>query len=269
MLMMCWFYCIPFAKGFFFAFAPILFLFSLFVLKRGVRQSRPGLRQFAFLLILIAFLKLFTVDFYFLREPLCEIKKFPFPCNAEGFKKFQVTGLVLLTVCSMVLFNSYRSFLHNRKRMDVTPAQVHLPFWSNLSISLVMMLIFWLAAPWAGYLTVGHVPKFFLQIPWQHLAVLNIFVLLVGFWKLEDCSWIYDPTKKTKKHVVNVWTAKDTLWVSLILFLITLAFSYASNDVLSNSLPKGKNAFQTQIDHIGLRDIGAAEFPRPPAVPEN
>lgn len=257
MLMMCWFYCIPFAKGFFFAFAPLLVLFSMFVLKRGIRQSRPGLRQFAFLLIFIAFLKLFTIDFYFLREPLlCGVKSFESYCNADGFKIFQASGLGLLMLSCMFLMNAYRSFLHNRKRTEYTPAQVNLPFWANISIALVMMLIFWLAAPWAGYLTIGRVPQFFLQIPWQHLAVANIIVLLVGFWKLEDCSWIYEPTKKSKKHIINVWTAKDTLWVSLTLFLITLAFSYASNDVLSNSLPKEKNAFQTQIDKIDFSGLG-------------
>jgi hypothetical protein len=43
--------------------------------------------------------------------------------------------------------------------------------------------------------------------------------------------------------------------VSLILFLITLAFSYASNDVLSNSIPKEKNALQTQVESIDFGDL--------------
>ncbi len=254
MLMMCWFYCIPFAKGLFFASAPIFVLFSLFVLKRGIRRSRPGLRQFAFLLIFAAILKIFTVDIYMARGVLC---KFFSACNGRGYDILQAAGLAALVLCSLILFNIYRSFIHNRKQRGFTPEEVNLPLWANLSISLVMVLIFWLAAPWAGYLTVGHVPQFFMQVPWQLLAVLNIIVLLLGFWKLEDCTWVYDPGEKSrKKYQLNVWTAKDTLWVSVVLFLIALAFSYASNDVLSTSLPQQGSHLQFNMDNIDLGEFG-------------
>ena len=40
MLALCWFYCIPFAKFLYFASAPILFVFALFMHKRGVSVAR-------------------------------------------------------------------------------------------------------------------------------------------------------------------------------------------------------------------------------------
>jgi hypothetical protein len=234
MLMMCWFYCIPFAKGLFFATAPLLIVFSLFALKRGVRQSRPFLRQAAFLLIFASTLKIFTVDVYLAREKLlCDV--FSFGCSSSGFKIFQALGLVLLAGASFGLLNLYRGFSRNRRQDKTTPEQVHLRFWANLSISLVMVLVFWVAAPWVGFLTIGHVPQLFMQVPWQNLAMMNIAVLLTGFWKLEDCNWIYQSIrhKPDRNRPDRVWTPKDTLWMSVILFLIALAFSYASNDVLS------------------------------------
>jgi hypothetical protein len=257
MLMMCWFYCIPFAKGLFFASPFLLILFSLFTLKRGIRQSRSALRQTAFLLIFIAILKIFTVDLYLLRdELLCGIERFSSACNARGFKILQASGLVLLALCGVVLINLYRSFLHNRRQKEITPEQVHLHFWANAGMCLVMLLVLWLAAPWVGYLTVGHVPQLFMNVPWQHLAVLNTAVLLIGFWKLEDCSWLYDPSHKNKKkYQTRVWTPKDTLWLSVILFLITLAFSYASSDVLSSS-PHTRESNHIQINKEDISNFG-------------
>ncbi|MFH1158496.1 MAG: hypothetical protein V1721_06395 [Pseudomonadota bacterium] len=255
MLMMCWFYCVPFAKGLFFASSLLLLLFSVFALKRGVRQSRQTLREVAFFLMFTAFLKIFTVDAYMLKESLlCGIGVSSSACTAKGFKIFQMASLVALALCSLGLLNIYRRFIGNREQIEFTPEQVNLEFWANISISLVVVLILWLAAPWAGYLTVGHVPKFFMDVPWQHLALLEIFFLLTGFWKLEDCRWIYDPAKKSKKsHLNRTWTPKDTLWLSVILFLITLAFSYASNDVLSVVTPSkgGHLLFRTEDIDFG------------------
>ena len=139
MLMMCWFYCIPLAKGIFFASSPLLILFSMFVLKRGVRQSRLGLRQFSFLLMFVAMLKMFTLDIYLSRYYiLCAFSA----CNDTGlFKAIQGGGLLALVLGSLFLFNLYRSFAQNRPQKEVTPEQVNLSFWANLSISLVVLLI--------------------------------------------------------------------------------------------------------------------------------
>ena len=240
-----------------------MLLFALFVLKRGIRQSRAGLRQFSFILMFIACLKMFTIDVYLLRG---YVMCFFDACHDAGsFKKVQGAGLIALVLCSLFLFNVYRSFARDRQQKDVTPEQVHLSFWANLSISLVMLLIFWLAAPWAGYLTVGHVPHFFMDVPWQHLAILNVAVLIFGFWKLEDCIWTYDPKERTRKnHRINVWTSRDTLWVSVVLFVIALAFSYASNDVLSTTLTENNSHFQLNMDKIDFNSLGPGfALPRP------
>ncbi len=262
MLMMCWFYCIPFAKGFFFASGLLTFVLSLFVLKRGIRQSRAGLRQFAFLLMFISLLKICTVDIYLLREYLlCAFSK----CHDTGFfQMVQGGGLALLVLCSLLLFNVYRGFAQDHRQKEITPEQVHLSFWANLSICLVMLLIFWLAAPWAGYLTVGHVPELFMTVPWQNLAMLIVCVLLVGFWKLEDCLWGYQSAadKTKKQYRINVWTAKDTLWVSVILFAIALAFSYASNDVLSVAMPQQTGShFSIDFDKVNFDSMPQFEKP--------
>ena len=106
MLMMCWFYCIPFAKGLFFASAPLILLFSLFVLKRGIRQSRLGLRQLAFVLMFIAIMKLFTVDIYLSRDTfLCAFDE----CHDTGlFKMLQAAGLAACS-CSTSTAALYRN----------------------------------------------------------------------------------------------------------------------------------------------------------------
>lgn len=259
MLMICWFYCVPFARGLFFASSGLLFLFSLFVLKRGIRQSRTGLRQAAFLLMFLAALKIFTVDIYLLREKiLCGTGLFPSGCTATGFKILLLSGLAAAALSSLAIFNAYRGFLRDRRQASVTPEQARLTLWANLSLSLVVILALWLAAPWVGYLTVGHAPGLFMRVPWQHLAVLNIVVLLTGFWKLEDCNWIYQPEERLKKkHLTRVWTARDTLWLSVILFLIALVFSYVSNDVLSEAGSRNPEAGRRfQMDRLDFSGPG-------------
>lgn len=255
MLMMCWFYCIPFAKGLFFAAGPLMFLLALFVLKRGVRQSRRGLRQLAFVFFALALAKVCTVDIFLLKTYLlCTFGN----CHDNGFfRAVQATGLGVLVAGCLFIFNLYRSFANDRRQAVITPEQAHLSFWGNLSMSLVLILIFWLAAPWAGYLTVGHVPQFFMEVPWQNLALLNIIVLLIGFWKLEDCIGTYNPKEKVKNsYQTSVWTAKDTLWVSVVLFVIALMFSYASNDVLSVNMPKESSHMNVNWDSINLDFFG-------------
>ncbi|MBI3441542.1 MAG: hypothetical protein HY052_07050 [Proteobacteria bacterium] len=252
MLMMCWFYCVPLAKGLFFAASPLLIIVAFFILKRGVRQSRRELRQAAFFTIFIAFLKMLTIDIYLSRDSLlCGVHLLRFGCNATGFKILQMLALFALAPVSFFLFNVYRGFIRDRKQPEITPKQVHLTLWANLSLASVLVLVVWLAAPWIGYLTVGHAPQLFMRVPWQLLAAVNILVLLTGFWKLEDCSWIYHPAEHTKKKYAHrVWTPKDTLGLSVILFLIAFAFSYVSSDVLS----------PTHVHETGPLDLDKIDF---------
>ena len=247
MLMLCWFYCIPFAKLAFFASGPFLFVLAMFALKRGVRQQRGTLRQVAFFMMFAALMKMTTVDIYFLRpDLLCRFNG----CHDGGFFRYvQVGGLAALVLLSLFLFNMYRSFAHDKPQKRITPEQVHLSLWAN--IGLLLVLIAWLAAPWAGYLTVGHIPAFFVRIPWQHLAELDVVILLIGFWKLEDCVWTYDPAERKKRGFkIDVWTAKDTLWVSVVLLLIGLGLSYISHDVLSMNTPSHSAHINVNLDNL-------------------
>jgi hypothetical protein len=261
MLMMCWLYCIPFVKGVLFGVAPLVFLFSLYVLKRGIRQARPGLRQFAFILMFAALLKLTILDAYLLRGELaCAFGR----CgDAAAMKMAQGAGLALLALGGFFLFNLYRSFAADRRQRQITPKEARLSFWANLSLVLVIALILWLAAPWVGYLTIGRAPAFFTEMQWQYLAVLNVFALLIGFWKLEDCNRPHKLGDKARRsYEVQVWTAKDTLWVSAALFFIAIAFSYASSDALSASEPRQGSHFQVNFKDISLDAMGGG-FARP------
>ncbi|OYV45316.1 MAG: hypothetical protein B7X10_05940, partial [Burkholderiales bacterium 21-58-4] len=119
MLMLCWFYCIPLAKGAFFASGPFLFVLAMFALKRGVRQQRGTLRQIAFFMMFAALLKMTTVDIHFLRaDLLCRFNQ----CHDDGFfRNVQIAGLVALVVFSFLLFNMYRSFARDKRQKRISP----------------------------------------------------------------------------------------------------------------------------------------------------
>ncbi len=236
MLMICWFYCIPFSKGLFFAASLLLLLFSVFMLKRGVRQSRSSLRSSAFILMFLAALKIFTIDLYLLSDKiLCDTAIIASRCAPTGFKVLMGGGFLAVVLIAALLLNAYRSFVYDRRQVQQRPEDVRLSLWVNIGLSLVVLLIIWLIMPWVGYLTVGSVPALVQHIPWQYLAIAIVAVLLICFWKLEDCSWVYHVEGRGKKaQVTRAWTAKDTLWVATLLFAIALVFSYVSMDVLSS-----------------------------------
>jgi len=234
MFMMCWNYCIPFFKGLFFLLSPLLLILSMFVLKRGVNQRRPALRQFAFLMIFVSFLKSFTLDIYMLRDKiLCNDLLFSFACNGTGFKSLQILGLVLLAASSFVVFKIYLTFVKERKVVYHTAKKLKLRLLANIGLWMAVFLMLWLATPWVGYLTVGSVPKFFVQAPWGAYSIINAIVLGVCFWRYEDC--VEHARAYGKKATKKVWTPKDTLWIAVFLLLITTAFFYASDDVLSKA----------------------------------
>ena len=210
MLTMCWFYCVPFFKGLFFAFSPLLLVFSLFVFKRALRKNRPSLRQLAFFLAFLALAKAATLDLYLLRHHV--------PASPAVV---QVAGLAILAVTGLGLRRLYAASLQPELPRPSRPGS--LAFWAYLSAFLVFTLIVWVIAPWAGFLTVGRVPRFFVEAPRQYLAVGATISLLIGFWRAEDFTFTGAKT----------WTPRDTLWLSAVLFLVAFAFSYASHDVLS------------------------------------
>ena len=62
MLMICWFYCMPFAHLLFYAAAPIMLVFAAFMLRRGVLRARRGLRLAAFVVMFVAAIKIWIFD---------------------------------------------------------------------------------------------------------------------------------------------------------------------------------------------------------------
>ena len=105
MLMMCWFYGVPFIKGLFFTSSLLLLLFSVFALKRGVRQSRSTLRDVAFFLMFIALLKLFIVDAYILREYLlCEVGVFVSFCTSCVLSPINATTPTAIKLNTIIKF---------------------------------------------------------------------------------------------------------------------------------------------------------------------
>jgi hypothetical protein len=240
MLMICWFYCIPFAKVLYFAAGGLVVLFSLFLLRRGVRVSSRTMRQWAFALMFLSAIKIFVFDIRLARDYiLCGVQPMlPFGCSKTGFMILELGGLVLLVLCSAVLFQFYRLYMRDVKRKPCKPEDVNLRFWADASMVCVCAMIVWTMAPWVGYLTVGRVPALFTQVQWQFFAIANFILLLIGFWKVESCDWDFDPKAKMtmrSKQAANLWTPRDTLWLNVFLYLVTLALSYVAHDILSKN----------------------------------
>ena len=245
MLMLCWFYCIPFMKMLYYASAPLLAVFALFVLKRGVYRARPGLRQAAFALLFFCAVKMWVFDLRDLDEHVvCAtgLKAVQALCTPIGFKVIGVIGLIGLCATSFVLFHFYRATLHNRPPRLVSPEEMGIRRWANITMLLVVGLICWTLAPWVGTLIVGDVPQILMGRTWQYWSLICIVMLLVGFWRAESCDWVGGRRSnaaqqramgiKPGSHASAAWTPRDTLWMAVFLFLITLMLSYVGHDVL-------------------------------------
>lgn len=240
MLMLCWFYCIPFAKFFYFSLSGIILVIAMFMLRRGIYRDRRKLRLWAFLLMFLSALKAFVVDLRITKQYLiCDYapsKKLdiaPFGCDRLGMMLADMLGLGIFLLVCIILLHFFRRHV-NDVRKPLTPDQVSLKFWVRLSSILLVGMIIWLSAPWVGYLTVGHVPAIFLSVPWQAFAIINLLLLINGFWRSECCIWNYDlKNRKDSKHLHDSWTPRDALWMNVFLYLIALALSYVAHDILS------------------------------------
>jgi hypothetical protein len=237
MLMMCWFYCIPFAKFLYFAMGPFLIIFSLFVLKRGIKTARSGLRQTAIITMFFAVVKMCLFDVRMLKkEILCGMGNSlrEIACNKTGFIVIELGALAVLLGVSVFLFHLYRVFLKMKKPLVYSPEQVHLRFWANLTFVVTSVFTVWVSGPWVGFLVVGRTPGIFDAVPWQLIATINLVLLLVGFWKSESCVWVRsDTNSRANKHLNNTWTSRDTLWLTAFFYTILIAFSYVSHDVIA------------------------------------
>jgi hypothetical protein len=237
MLALCWFYCIPFAKFLYFASAPILFVFAMFMLKRGICQARPQLRKCALVVMFFCLIKVCAFDVRMLgRELLCTVNDelSEVGCNTRWLQGLQVLALVVLVAGSLILFQVGRIYT-NVKPTTTKPADVYLSYWSNSTLFCVSMMVIWQCAPWVGFLTIGYVPHIFSDVPWQWFAIFNLCLLMGSFWVAESCNWNYEVKhKKRMAHMNATWTQRDTLWMCVFIYLVTLALSYVAHDVLTS-----------------------------------
>jgi hypothetical protein len=253
MLMLIWIYRVALAKFLYFASSGVLLVIGMFMLKRGVYAHRPKLRTFAFGMIFAAVFKIFMLDLRFADEYLLcaghtvrqvaeqggfDAEESPIlsflPCSGQGTMILDFAGIVLFILAGLSVFHAYRVFMPEKDRNPLQPEQVHLRFWANLNLWGIVAMLCWLAAPWFCFLTVGFLPRVFTLVPWQDFALANLALLLFAFWKSEGCAWSYDIRKKDKmKHLNDTWTPRDTLWLNTFLYVIALALSWVSQDVLS------------------------------------
>lgn len=243
MAMLCWFYCIDFAWFLYYAFAPVLFIVSLFILKRGIRNARSGLRSAAFALMFASLIKVCLFDVRMLgKEILCTVNEAlsEVGCNTMGQKMLEFGSLLFLAVASFGLFLAYKKYMGIKEPSIKTPEQVNLRFWANVCLAATCGMVIWQCAPWVGSLTVGKTPALFEKISWQLVAIINLGLILFGFWKAESCTWNYDVRKRKERgaHLNQTWTARDTLWMTVFIYLVTLALSYVAHDVLRPKLPE-------------------------------
>ncbi|TAL31706.1 MAG: hypothetical protein EPN97_10925 [Alphaproteobacteria bacterium] len=265
MLVLCYAYCIPLLKFLYFMMGPFFIVFGMFALKRGMRLRSQSLRQTAFFLMFGSALKMCLFDVYMLAEgvkdKVCIAGKFPaLDCSVASISPHETLvlsffGIVLLCVSCMVLFHYYRVYLPDRKFKDYTPDEVHLKFWVNVTLWSVIVMGLWVAAPWFGALLGAALPRIFLAVKWKTLALFNLGMILFDFWKMESVTWeqkadANKADRARRRHLQQTWTSKDTLWMTIFLYLLLCGLSYVGNDVLG---PKNANE-QTQ-HRMGVKDL--------------
>lgn len=243
MLMMCWFYCMDLAWFLYYALGPIVFLCGMFALKRGIANQRKHLRETAFQLMGLMVAKVFGLDPIVhadaLKRQACHYsgKALAFGCDNMQSTSGQHLLMMIMFATGVIVgysvYEAWKKYMPDSKPKMMTPEQVHLDFWANITFISVIVMVCWQLAPWVGYLTVGCVPKIFIMLKWQQLALLNTCLLTTGFWKLESCVWQFKVEEKEKmKYMHSSWTPKDTLWMTVFVYLITLAMSYVAHDVM-------------------------------------
>ncbi len=219
MLMICWFYCVPFVYFLYYAIAPLLIFLSFFIFKRGICRNKITLRILALFFIFVSSIKIFVIDLQNWAE------------NNQIFKILFFAAFVLS------LFGIYRLFKIYGKNYIAKPikkqSDKELRIWANTAMMATIILICWQLMPWVGYLIVGRAFEISTIISWHLIAIFNFVVLTVGFWLSEEYYWFYYKSKKGRRDgAARVWVPSDTLWLTLSLYLIAVAFGVMSDDVL-------------------------------------
>lgn len=207
------------------------------MLKRSLYGERRELRRFAFIVIFLAIMKMCVFDLRMLKKEIfCGGSQalYEWGCNRHVFTTLDTMGVIVSLLAAFIIFQLYKMFYAAPPKRHVSPEKAHVRFWANLSLGMNVMMVLWQLAPWVGFLTIGEIPGIFITLPWQVLAIMNLLLLIVAFWRAEDCSWEYNLKDKARTvHMNKPWTAKDTLWMCVFIYLITLTLSYVAYDVLN------------------------------------
>lgn len=256
MLMLCVLYCVPLVKLLYFVSGPFMVLCGAFALKRGIRTRRKGLRQIAFCLMFFGALKPLMIDVHMqiAQDFVCGIGdegERAAWCTDHAVRMAQVGGLFAFAAFSVFLMWLSIKYMPDRKVKALKPEDVSLGFWANFGLWSVIFLACWSLAPWVAALTVGHVPDIFSKLTWQEISAFDTAILLFGFWRMESCSWEYKVADKKDRRSMSTrtWTPKDTLWMSVLLFLLTMGMSRISQDALTPKDPMKQHAGPS-FDHI-------------------
>ena len=248
MIILCYRYCIPLLWFLFYISGPFFIVFSMFAIKRGIQLRRQQLRQNGFFTMFGCVLKMFLIDVHMLSEGVkntfCLGGKFPgLDCSIKAISPHETMvlsfyGIILLCISSVLLLHYYRVYLPDRKPKESTPEDVKLKFWVTITLWSTILMAVWGVAPWLGALLAAPLPRIFLAINWKMLGAFNLCLLIMDFWKLESIVWENKVTdskseRKKRQHLQQTWTPKDTLWMTIFLYLLVVGLSYVGNDILS------------------------------------
>lgn len=233
MVMLCWFYCVPFLKIFYFSIGPLLFLSALFVRRRGLYRRQAGLIHTAFILMFVALVKIFVLDVRSSgRDLLCSGALF-LPCTETGWFALQGISFSLLAIGSYLVWMASKSNVLESYATLPKLAPEKVGGWVNLGMTMVILMIIWQLAPWFCYLVIGRMPEIFVLIPWPPVAFATLAVLLTGLWKLEACPAFFPrQSGAAGSRIKSAWLPRDTLMLAIFLYVITLALSYVAQDIL-------------------------------------
>lgn len=202
------------------------------MIRRGICRNTLWQRDLSLWFIGLSFFKIFIFDIgAFSKDIMCSLGD-AF-CSGWGIKLLQ-GGCFSLFICTLYALH----MLRKHYGPDFQPPKStrrndnDLRFWANLSMTTLIFLACWLCAPFVWYLIAGYAPQVFFDISWHFIATLNFIMLLVGFWKAEDCYWYYEPGPGQSKSASKVWVPRDTLWLVLAIYLTTVAFGVMADDVL-------------------------------------
>ncbi len=232
MFLVCHFYCSSFFHWLFLISSLLLLGISTYVLKRGVRQNRRGLRKLAFFLIYMAVLKIFLVDAKYIAEGMF-CNQADGMCNFGAVKLFKSLSMGLLIPVSYGVYNLYRKFINMSIPAKATLKDKKIRFHANIAMAITLILMCWLVAPWVGYLVAGYAPPFLFNRYWRLLSLAGFVLISTTFWRYEDCT-LNPRSKEDKAAHQKAWIPRDTLWLALALLIITHLFFIVSEDALSN-----------------------------------